>query len=397
MAELSTGTLSWNPATVWPDKVEHVATSGLKAAVQSYGGWARVLPSYFAARPRRSGLLLSEFLALGLMEREPKDARDFIGSYGAAKLALSLNSQSNRRGLVADKLLCDAMLKGAGFTVPETLAVFGRPAGPGIKRLERHEDLETLLAKEGAIFGKPIQGDRSQDVLALKGLRDGVACSADGRALDPGQIWAHLQKSHRGSGFAFQRHIQQNPKIENVVGQTVATVRVITVRVGGKVHLYNAFWKIPVGQAIADNFWRGNLLAPVDPISGEVGKALDVLSVDAPRVSIHPDTGAEFAGWNLPRWARVKKTVTAAAGLLHVLPVIGWDIAIGPHNPIIVEANANPSLDLPQYLTGQGALSGENGALLCALKNETQKTKSKRRLAKRAKRKNLLRQRLGWS
>lgn len=336
----------------------------LRVQVADAGGWAKVLPAYLAAKPRRTGLLLSEFLALGLMDRAPEETRTFLGSFGAARLALQLNRLSNRRGIIGDKLLADAMFRGAGLEAPETLAVFGRPAPPNATHLRSPADLAAFLAQSGPVFGKPAQGDRGVDTIAIDGVVDDLAQSLDGQPIAVDKIWERLDKTYRGGGFVFQRKIVQHQKVTQLVGPTAATVRVMTVLSRGKVHLHSCLWRIPLGSAIADNFSQGGLLAPVDPESGRIGAAISAFRVNGPLISQHPTTGAAFEGVILPRWLKVKKTVRAAAGMMHVLPVIGWDIAIAPHGPIIVEANASPSLEAPQYLSGQGALSGEGGALL---------------------------------
>ena len=82
-----------------------------------------------------------------------------------------------------------------------------------------------------------------------------------------------------------------------------------------------------------------------------------------------------------------------ASGLFYGLPLIGWDVAICPEGPVIVEANTNPLLELPQYLDGTGALAGPGGDELRKLLRRSDRARRKGRLARR--RWDLVRGRLG--
>ncbi|MBI1418127.1 MAG: hypothetical protein GC146_12970 [Limimaricola sp.] len=326
----------------------------------------RALPGYVMSRPWQRGLLLSEYLDYGLDTQPAAVARDYLGAYGAMKLAFRLNQLSNRRGLVADKLLFDAMLRGAGLPVPELRAVYGRPPPMGVPRLHAAAGIERLLRADGAlpVFGKPAMGERSDAVLAITGINADGAVLADGQVLPLDHLETDLRRHHRGRGYLFQGFIAQHPDIVAAIGPTVGTLRLVTLVLGQEVHVLAAVWKIPRAGAMADNVWRGNLVAPVDAESGIVGAARNGLGARAARLTTHPDTGAALDGLQLPNWPKVLRLTRRAAGLLHMLPLVGWDIAIGPEGPIFVEANTSPSLEAWQGPLDRGALAGDSGVLL---------------------------------
>ena len=107
---------------------------------------------------------------------------------------------------------------------------------------------------------------------------------------------------------------------------------------------------------MADNLWRGGLLAHVDCESGTVGRVRRGLGPAAGWVETHPDTGVRLTGMTLPHWPRLVEQVIRAAGLLSGLPLVGWDVAVGPDGPVFIEANTSPSLELLQYASGAPAL-----------------------------------------
>jgi hypothetical protein len=383
----------------WPGASDSASRTPIRQLLRTHGGAARILPGYLRAQPRRNGLMLSEYLALGLHKRPVSETRQFLGAYGAALLALKLNRLSNRRGLIADKLLFDALLRGAGLPAMECRAVFGRPAPPGVLWLANVEDLRRFVAKAEPeqLFGKPVSGQRSQDIVAIQSYdaATDAVITPHGQRIKVAALWAQLDQHHRGTGYMFQTLLQQHPDIAGVVGPTVATVRLITFQWKARVHILNAFWKIPRGTAMADNMWRGNLMAPVDAQTGRVGGAIDRLGVGATAIGSHPDTGAQLQGRVLPDWTEAVNTVKQAAGLIHVIPLVGWDVALGQQGPIIIEANSSPSLELPQYLSGQGVLAGDTGTLLRQALDQHDAAAKARRRAKRARRRKLLRGRLG--
>ena len=65
--------------------------------------------------------------------------------------------------------------------------------------------------------------------------------------------------------------------------------------------------------------------------------------------TVHPVTGVPFKGLQIPFWddtiAMMKKAVPQASKISN----IGWDIAITPTGPIIIEANTIPGFNTAQY------------------------------------------------
>ncbi|MBV0913417.1 sugar-transfer associated ATP-grasp domain-containing protein [Anianabacter salinae] len=323
---------------------------------------------YAATRPWRRGLTYSEWLSFGLDTRPTPEARDFLGTLGAARLALRINRLSNRRGLVGDKLLFDAMLRGAGLDTPDLLAVFGRPAPIGTTHLRSEAQLRELLSGPAAmpLFGKPASAQRSEDAIAATAF-DPASDSLillDGRSVPVARVWQQLDRQHRHSGYLFQRFVPQHPDLTAIVGPTVATVRVITLFHKGRCHILRTGWKVPHLNALADTPQRGNLFTAVDPETGRIAAAFSQPSVHSPRHAVHPGTGARIEGAMVPHWDKLIRKTRRAAGLIHVLPLVGWDVAVGANGPVFIEANTNPSLEAYQVFEGQGAMAGDQGRLL---------------------------------
>ena len=95
--------------------------------------------------------------------------------------------------------------------------------------------------------------------------------------------------------------------------------------------------------SVIDNFadgTTGNLVADVDLDSGRVTRVVSKtpgrIGVEA--VTHHPDTGQSLF-ITLPGWHEAIRVVTEAARLFEGLGSLGWDVALTPDGPRIIEAN----------------------------------------------------------
>ncbi|MEX0284841.1 MAG: sugar-transfer associated ATP-grasp domain-containing protein [Paracoccaceae bacterium] len=326
------------------------------------------------------------------------EARTFIGAYGAAQLALRINRNSNRRGMVGDKLLFGATLRGAGLPAPELRAVFGRPAPHAAEALSTIDDLRQLLRSQDCLplFGKPLLGQRAGGEIAVFGFddRSDQILTVDGDQIPIVRFWERLERKHRSGGYLFQSFLRQHPSLVRMVGPIVATVRVITLFDRKQALIHRSFWKVPLGEGYTDHPRAGHAAAIVDAETGIVGPVLADVIGDRHALTRHPMTGCDMFQPLLPHWEEVCEIAKQAAGLFPMVPLIGWDIAICTDGPVIVEANTSPSLDVPQYLSGQGALSGPHGETLVKLARQSARVRRNARREKRRRRLRLITGRL---
>lgn len=75
----------------------------------------------------------------------------------------------------------------------------------------------------------------------------------------------------------------------------------------------------------------------------------------------HCDTGTVFGDITIPYWKQVKEMVIDAASYIPELAYIGWDVAIGPERPFIIEGNAISGA-LSSYQMRMSMVNGGYGA-----------------------------------
>ena len=60
------------------------------------------------------------------------------------------------------------------------------------------------------------------------------------------------------------------------------------------------------------------------------------------------ETGADIVGAQIPMWDRAKDIVLEAAALIPQIGYVGWDVAVGENDVMLVEANQHPGHDFLQ-------------------------------------------------
>jgi hypothetical protein len=261
--------------------------------------------------------------------------------------------------------------------VPPILAILHENrGGPSLPALRDREGLARHLREEIAypFFGKPIGGSYSVGVLGVEAYEaDGDRLLlANGRHIDLATyverlFEAYEQKTrYNVDGFLFQAMLRPHAELAAICGSaTLSTIRVVLLIDDGEASLFRAAWKIPAGENQADNFWRkGNLIAPIDVTTGQVGEALRGTGLEQDRLTHHPDTGRAITGIVLPDWAELAYLAREATQAFPGMQMQGWDIALTDQGPRLIEVNGVGDYNLPQIAYGRGLLERDFLAFL---------------------------------
>ncbi len=266
-----------------------------------------------------------------------------------------------------DKLISQMVLESNGAPVPRIAAIahiFRR--FPNALTLSSVAETENWLRNDATfpLFSKPVTGaqsigqaiiegyDRDTDMLQLKkaepvSVVDYVA-----------DIW-QFRGTSSDDGHIFQEVLRAHPRIQELCGPGIGTLRVIVQIDENGPKITHTTWKIVVGDAIADNFWRGNMAAHVDPETGEVLRIIQGTGLDIEVVTKHPDTKETLVGVMLPDWEQIRALVLDCTALVPKVRFQGWDIAMCDTGPVIVEANTGTGFRLPQLSSAKGFMTPE--------------------------------------
>lgn len=136
-----------------------------------------------------------------------------------------------------------------------------------------------------------------------------------------------------------ETYVGQHPALRALSPTGVNTVRVFTlITRDGKYHVLGCRLRISV-NCVVDNMAAGNLAAPIDEVTGRVSGSGVYSDITRQSEQIHPVTGVPIVGFQIPFWQETL-TMVRQASLLHPQNrSIGWDIAITPEGPDLIEGN----------------------------------------------------------
>ena len=195
------------------------------------------------------------------------------------------------------------------------------------------EELAGFLRGQEAIFAKINHGDCGRGVEKLY-VKDFDS---------PAAMLAYI----REHGLVVLEHVlPQHEDMARLHPSSVNTMRILTDLVDGQVHIAYITVKMGRGSGVCDNSGQGGILCRVDPQSGKIISPAtdDYFNV----YEKHPDTGIVLQGYQLPMVDRAVAMAKEAALVFPQVGHVGWDMAITPTGPAIIEGNEFPGTDLCQ-------------------------------------------------
>lgn len=139
--------------------------------------------------------------------------------------------------------------------------------------------------------------------------------------------------------FVVEELIIQGKETALVHPQSVNSLRVMTFVLGENVHIIGVTWRIGVGGTTMDNAGSGGIYASVDPKYGFV--QTDAINFRGEHFNIHPDTGIQIVGYNLPKWNEAVSMICDMAMNIRGTTLVSWDIAYSDKGWVMIEANDN--------------------------------------------------------
>lgn len=165
------------------------------------------------------------------------------------------------------------------------------------------------------------------------------------------------------NNFELEEIIKQHQKVSEIYPNSINTVRVVTIvttKEGKSVltipkkerngielvpHIICAYFRIGNGKCV-DNFNSGGMVAPIDENTGIVSQS----AIDKAKniYEKHPQTGTTIKGFKFPYWEETLELCKKASKEIPEMGYVGWDVAITPDGPLLVEGNEFPGHDIYQ-------------------------------------------------
>jgi hypothetical protein len=297
------------------------------------------------------------------------DKAEFVGEQSRRNLILKINYRHEWYGLLDNKLTSQSYLATYGLPTIAARAIYA----PGLtipcdRILRSPNDLHSFLLAERnyPLFGKPIESLQSLGALGLLkcDAARGELIAVGDKRLKIDTVIEDIHK-HYAVGYLFQSMVRPHHDLIPLIGERLATARILTITTPQGPKVLRACWKLPAAHNPADNFWReGNMLASLDLETGRIRRVTSGVGFDMHDLERHPDTSAELIGIAIPDWDKTKAIAVEGAKVLRHFGIIGWDIAATDDGPVIVEANHNPDFNLAQIADRRGVRDKEFNDLI---------------------------------
>lgn len=285
----------------------------------------------------------TEFFLFGFADMKDVERRTWAGTTYMYKSQLRLNPRHVRPSFI-DKALFRARF-----------SKLMHPAGIVVRAADETSTLTAWFQRlgTGQFVAKPVDGQCGKGV-CFHSVR--VRRTEDIIIDEKISLGDFLQQSRMP--VLLEQRLYNHGSIEEVAPNALNTLRVITfLRCDGSVEIVAARMRFSRGGTV-DNLASGGIAAPVDASNGVVsGPAIGMCPDDRSDYETHPVTGQQIVGLQLPYWDEVVAMTYEAARVMPEARSIGWDIAITPEGPYLIEGNHNWGKTLWQLPVRRGLRS----------------------------------------
>tara|TARA_R110002073_G_scaffold140253_12_gene290982 strand:+ start:49357 stop:50262 length:906 start_codon:yes stop_codon:yes gene_type:complete len=261
--------------------------------------------------------------------------------YGINRRNVELVYAHNQRGdypTADDKDLCKRMLAECGVPIPRTLHVCAN-------LYEAHLAVDSLDVYDDFVI-KPANSSGGNGIIVIKRRNpNGTWEGSGGKSYTKTALQRHIANivfgafsNDEADKAIIEERVNFHPILQELSGGG-GDLRVLVL----KGIPFQAMLRLPTtasgGRA---NLHQGAIGVAVDIDSGKTGQA----QISGRNLEIHPDTGNQLSGIQLPHWVRVLETAKAAAAAMP-LGYLGVDILMeATRGPLVVEVNARPGLEI---------------------------------------------------
>lgn len=281
--------------------------------------------------------LPTHYFSRCLYRRSVANPLDYSGNRRINRLHRAMASASETQ-MLDDKLFFQLLFSQAGVRLPKLLGyncgtTYHDGVATSIATLESFAQvLRTTLAKtaDGCIFVKLRHGTHGDGAtrISLETLEDG-----------PRMKVIHHDLIRRSC--VFQETLNQHPVVSAIYPHSINTVRMDTfVHDDGRVEPLSAFMRFGSDGRYVDNSCAGGCFVGIDFQTGRLKATGNrLLEFGGHTLESHPFSGVRFEGIQVPHFEEAKALVTRAAAVAPTNRLVGWDVAIQPDGPTLIEGN----------------------------------------------------------
>lgn len=197
---------------------------------------------------------------------------------------------------------------------------------------EDADELGRFLARHPSVVAKPV---------GLSGGFGVERIDADATT-DVPALYARLREQGK---TLVEECLRQHPEMDRICPASVNTLRIVTILKDDEVHVMLRSVRFGNGVNHVDNLHSGGMYCFFDEDGVITCDAADRQDHDFER---HPATGVAFRGFRIPLAREAVEMACRAARVVPQVGYVGFDVAITPDGPELVEGNDLPGYDIYQ-------------------------------------------------
>jgi hypothetical protein len=204
------------------------------------------------------------------------------------------------------------------------------------------------------LFIKPRQWRGARGALWLQRIGPFVWRTKGGVVWTRSELFEYLRCESGQRELLLQAMLVNHPAIADLAEQSLIAIRVVTCMGAGETPIVTHAMLRVISKL--EPRWRSRRehAAAIDLASGRLGRMCNDKDLWPGRwCDHHPVTGAPVAGRVLEAWPEVRALAEAAQRVFADRMLVGWDIALTPSGPVILEGNSYPDVHFLQRVHAQ--------------------------------------------
>lgn len=193
-------------------------------------------------------------------------------------------------------------------------------------------DLNELL-QDGPVICKPERGMHGKGIIALRSENGKYYCG--NKECTEDEIITHIPEE----GLMVEELIENHSILKDLHPSSLNTVRMVTLKTKDGIEVFVSILRMGVNGTSVDNLCSGGITVLVHP-DGSLASDGWFKDYKKSPSSLHPNSKIIFENIKLPFYAECIELVKKAHSKLPRVYGIGWDVAITPNGPVLIEGNA---------------------------------------------------------
>lgn len=240
------------------------------------------------------------------------------------------------RVIYDDKLILKSIVANIGHRTPNPIWLINRDRSLDLVTHQWKKTDEVINEIIGStLFAKLRKGAGGRGAFLIK---EGSVTRSDGQRLSNPRDELLSFFLNGPKQYLLEEYIEQCAELSIFNPSSLNTIRVVTyIDRTGQAHVVGGFLRVGVGSHVVDNVAAGGLYCGVDINRGSIYPK--AMNEEGGVFTQHPISSIKFENYALPQWEAVMRMCTECHEGIGLPITVGWDVAISPRGPVILEGN----------------------------------------------------------